>query len=314
MNNSTISEKRIAVVGAGGVGGYLGAMLAKTFPHVSLAVRGDRLTSIREHGLILHSDHSGEITARPERAVSTAELGPQDFIFICVKNYSLEQVCRELSGSVSDHTVIIPVMNGVDPAQRIRSLLDAGTVVEALIYIVAFANHDFSITQQGDFANLRIGMEHPTAAESACIREVADILSLAGIDHKIASDIRLEIWRKYILNCAYNVATACYDNTIGQLRRDPQKAGEYEALVWEAYHVGCAEGVRLKEDHAASIIRKFYNELAEDATSSLQRDVRAGKPAEVDTFSGYIVREAERLGIDAPVSKRMYDMLKKKGY
>ena len=123
----------------------------------------------------------------------------------------------------------------------------------------------------------------------------------------------MEIWRKYILNCAYNVATAYYDNTIGELRSDPRKAAEYEALVNEAWQVALAKGVAVTQEHVDAIIHRFYKELAGNATSSLQRDIRAGRTAETETFSGYIVHEGKKLGLDLPVSSKMYDGLKKAG-
>lgn len=308
--NQEIINKRIAVVGIGGVGGYLAGMLGRVCGHLTLAARGGRRESILESGLVLHSDYKGEIRVGPEHAVPVSEMGEQDYIFVCVKNYSLEEVCREMEHAVTENTVIIPVMNGVDPGERIRSLLGRGTVVDSLIYIVAFANEDYSITQQGDFANLRIGIKNADGSQQTKVREVSAILEGADIDHQIAEDIEVEIWRKYILNCAYNTESAYYDNAIGQLRSDPVKAKEYEALVQEAYEVALAKGVGVKQEHVDAILHRFYYELAEDATSSLQRDIRAGKRAEVETFSGYIAQEAERLGISVPVTEKMYEGLK----
>lgn len=305
-------DKKIAVVGVGGVGGYLAGMLVKAYPHVTLVARGERGESIRENGLVLHSDFHGEIVAKPEKTVScSTELEPQDYIFICVKNYSLEEACRELKSAVTDNTVIIPVMNGADPGERTREYLGKGIVIDSLIYIVAFANADYSVTQQGGFASLRIGMKCPNEVEQAKLAETSELLKGANIDHKISADIEREIWRKYILNCAYNVTTAYYDNTIGELRNDPKKAREYEQLVEEAYEVAVKKGVHVKPEHKEAIIHRFYHELADDATSSLQRDVNAGRPTEVETFSGYLVREAKRLGVEVPASERMYEELKK---
>lgn len=320
---NTLTDKRVAVVGVGGVGGYLAGMLGQVCPHLTLAARGGRKESLQRNGLILHSDYKGELTAVPEQVVETKDLKEQDFIFICVKNYSLEEVCRELAPAVTDETVIIPVMNGVNPGERVRSYLGRGTVVDSLIYIVAFANEDYSITQQGDFARLCIGIKDaavPQENEAAVYQkkaapqekaaETAALLTAADIDCEVAADIEVEIWRKYILNCAYNVETAFYDNTIGQLRRDEKKAKEYEALVNEAYQVGLAKGVAIRQEHIDAIIHRFYYELADDATSSLQRDIRAGHRSEVDVFGGYIVREAERHGIPVPVSLKMYEKLR----
>lgn len=305
-----IADKRIAVVGIGGVGGYLAGMLGQVCPHLTLAARGARKESLEKEGIILHSEYKGELRAVPEQVVETGELPEQDIIFICVKNYSLEEVCRELGQAVSDRTILIPVMNGVNPGERVRDLLGKGTVVDALIYIVAFANEDFSITQQGDFARLCIGIKNADALQQKKVEEAAALLTAAGIDFEVAEDIEVEIWRKYILNCAYNVVTAYYDNDIGQLRKEERKAKEYEALVREAEQVALAKGVAIKKEHTDAIIDRFYHGYADNATSSLQRDIRAGRRSEADVFSGYIVREAEKYGISVPVSSRMYEKLK----
>lgn len=308
-----LTGKKIAVVGAGGVGGFLAGMLGRVCPHLTLAARGTRKEAIFKNGLVLHSEYKGEITVHPETVTEISGMTEQDYIFVCVKNYSLENVCRELEHAVTEDTVIIPVMNGVDPGDRIRSLISRGTVVDSLIYIVSFANEDYSVTQQGDFADLRIGITDAGASEKAKIGEVSAILRTADIDHQVSDEIEVEIWRKYILNCAYNVATAYYDNTIGELRRDPRKAAEYEALVNEAWQVALAKGVAVTQEHVDAIIHRFYKELAGNATSSLQRDIRAGRTAETETFSGYIVHEGKKLGLDLPVSSKMYDGLKKAG-
>ena len=171
-----LTDKKIAVVGAGGVGGYMAGMLGRACTHMSVAARGERQAALREHGIVLHSDHNGEIVSRPERIVTIAELGEQDYIFVCVKNYSLESVCKDLQPAVGRDTVIVPVMNGADTGERIRQFIGKGIVVDSLIYIVTFANEDFSITQQGDFANLRIGIQNADDAQKRKIDEVSEIL------------------------------------------------------------------------------------------------------------------------------------------
>lgn len=308
-----IKDKKIAVIGIGGVGGYVAGMLAKAYPHVTMVARGARGESIRENGLVLHSDYKGEIVAKPERVVPVREMGQQDYIFICVKNYSLEDVCENIRDMVTDDTVIIPVMNGVDPGEKIRSLIGRGTVVDSLIYTVAFANADFSISQQDTFTWLCIGIKNADQGQQEKVTQVAEILKGADIDYKDDGDIEVDIWRKYILNCAFNVMTAFYDNTIGELRRDTVKAQQYETLVWEAASVGRAKGVALTDEHIQEVIHKFRHVHADNATSSLQRDFQiCKKQTELETFSGYIVQEAKRLGVSIPISEEMYQGLKAK--
>lgn len=353
MHSDRKINPKIAVVGLGGVGGYLAGMLAKTHAQVTFAARGERLRAIHDNGFTLHSDYHGEIHVTPKAAVTAEELDVQDVIFLCVKNYSLEEACAQIAHAVTENTVVVPVMNGVDPGDRARAYLKKGIVVDALIYIVAFANRDFSVTQQGKFARLEIGLAHADA-QSACGTTGADaqpliepasagpcqtdrlagadvqqtdgtidtaarqeaalalvdrILSDADIDHNVAQDIQREIWRKYILNCAFNVTTAYYNCPIGEIRGEKTRAAEYEALVNEAYQVALAKGVAVTQAHIDAIIDRFYHEYADDASSSLQRDVSRHKQSELETFSGYLVREARRLGVPAPVSERMYEGL-----
>ena len=277
--SETLLNKRIAIVGIGGVGGYLGAMLAHAYPHVTLAARGKRLEHIKEHGLTLHSVYSGEITAFPEHVTTADAIGPQDYIFVCVKNYSLEDVCRQITPFVDDHTVLIPVMNGVDTGERMRNLLKKGTVIDSLIYIVAYASPDFSITQIGNLASLRIGIKNASKEQSENVLEASALLSGAHIHHKIADNIIAAIWRKYILNCAYNITTARYNRTIGQLREDPETAAQYETLVRESWLVSEAAGAGVPETSINEIIDQFYHKLDPASTSSLQRDIWAGRPS-----------------------------------
>lgn len=303
---------RIAVVGLGGVGGYLAGVLGQMFPHLTVVARGARKKAVEENGIVVHGDFSGELVTRPEAVVSDASLlGTQDVIFICVKNYSLEQACESLKGHVGPETIVIPVMNGVDPAERTAKALATPNVLHAVIYIVAFVNKDYSVTQQGKFATIRIGAEE--AALNARAQEFVPLMNCTGLKADVPGDILAQVWRKYILNCAYNVMTARYDLPVGPLREDPEKAEEYRALLEETWLLSKAEGVNLPHEKIDEMYGSFLHEMRSDATSSLQRDVEAGKQSELETFSGYAVREGERLGVPMPVSKRMYEALKKKG-
>lgn len=311
MNRNEYSKKRIAVVGIGGVGGYIAGMLTRVSDQVTLCARGERGRSIRENGLVLHSDFNGESTTHPLRVVDSADqLGEQDIILVCVKNYSLEEVGHLLNKVVKEDTIVMPIMNGVDPGDTLRRCLNQGRVIDSLIYIVSFANADYSITQQGDFADVIFGVMNADEKEQAAVAEVAEIMRLAGITYKVSDDVVAEIWKKYIFNCAYNVLTAAYDNNVGQLRSDEKKVQEIRDLIHEAYLVAVAKGVHVNEADEKALVNRFLYEVADDGTSSLQRDINAKKTAETETFGGYVVKEAEKLGIDAPVSQRMYDILK----
>ena len=311
MMSETSNRTKIAVVGVGGVGGFLAGAIGTAYEKdLTLVARGVRMEQLKAQGLILHSDLRGELCVHPKAIVTAQELEEQDVIFLCVKNYSLEEACAQIRHAVGEHTVVIPVMNGVDPGDRVRAALGRGIVVDSLIYIVAFIGADGGIVHQGDFARMRIGIKNADEQEQKAVAQVSEILAAAGVEHLVADDIELEIWRKYILNCAYNVATAAYDNNVGELRADPAKAKEFEDLVSEAYEVAKAKGVAVRPEHRDEFFDRFRYTYRDDATSSLQRDLNAGKRAEIETFSGYLVREAKRLGVAAPVSEKMYGLLK----
>lgn len=301
-------NKKIAVFGIGGVGGYLASLLCNTYSNVTLVARNQRKEAIEKQGMILHSEFSGEITSHPYKVCTSQELEPQDIIFVSVKNYSLESVCEEIKHAIRDDTIIVPIMNGVDPGQRMRQYLQKGIVIDALIYIVSFANEDYSITQIGNYANLFIGKNNASDQEKEIIQEVCELLVNAKINCKVAEDIEAAIWKKYILNCAFNVATAYYDQSIGQLREDEKKSKEYRELILEAYEVCRAKNINVPQSDIDEILNKFYA-YDYNATSSLLRDYRAHKKTEVETFSGYIVKEARKLNIDIPVSEKMYQGL-----
>ena len=304
-------ETKIAVIGLGGVGGMIASMLASHGKQITVVARGERAAAIRKNGLVLHSDLKGEIQAMPAELVEDAsELKDPELIFICVKNYSLEEVCTSLYPVVNEKTIIVPVMNGVDPGDRIRVMLPKCTVVDSLIYIIGYANADYSVTQEGQPLRIEIGKNHPTQKEAIAVKQVEKVMREADLNVHVTEDIICGIWQKYILNCAYNVATAAHDKTVGELRNDPQLSREYEALVWEAYNVGKRMGVALKPEHAEHVIWRFYHEYPDSATSSMHRDFRAKHPAELETFSGYIVKQAMRLGVDAPVSRMYYEICK----
>lgn len=303
---------KITVLGLGGVGGYIGALLADTYEEVTFVVRGERGKQIAKEGMPLLSDYRGERLVHPCQVVESAEQLPvQDYVFLCVKNYSLEEACQTLKNCVDEHTVVIPVMNGADPGDRVREYLGKGIVLDSLIYIVAFRD-GMKIVQQGNFANVRIGKKDPNAEEQSCLQQAAELMNGAGVDCKVEEDIEAAIWRKYMLNCAYNVATAYYNQPIGPLRADPKKSAEYEALVMEALTVAQAKGVHVDTKDTNYIIWRFYYDHAENASSSLQRDMDAKHQTELETFCGYIVREAERLQVLTPIMKRMYEEMKER--
>ncbi len=306
-------KERIAVIGIGGVGGYLAGALAKAYSHVTVAARGERKKSIEENGLVLHSGYLGEFTAYPEKVVTDiSEAGEQDYIFVCVKNYSLKEVCGSMGDAVGENTVIIPVMNGVDPGETARKNLNRGIVLDSLIYIVSYADEDYSIVQTGNIAHVHIGVKAGGSREKEAIMDTDRILKGANIDSRTEEDIEKAIWKKYCFNCAYNVLTAYYMTDTEGIRVRKERLEEFSELLKEAIAVASAKDIQLGESYYQKQMERFTIHLNPGDSSSLKRDLEKGGSNELETFSGYLVKEAGRLGVPVPVSRRCYEEIKRR--
>lgn len=304
-------NNKICIAGVGAVGGLLAAMLGKKQENnLCLIARGTRAEAIRSYGVVLHSQFYGEQICHPDNVSETGEeIGIQDYVFVCVKNYSLDQIAKQLRSCIDSHTVVVPVMNGVEPGERLRALFPDAVVCDALIYTASAANPDYSVTQIGSYTYMYVGTQVQDEKHAAGVKQLYEILRAVDFDVRLPDDIQSEIWQKYILNCAFNTVTARYLVTSGDIRRNEAMKKDIYALLSEAYTVGTREGVRLPENLVEEKYHFMMEKQAEGATSSMRRDVEAHRPTEMDAFLGTIVRKAARHGIEVPVTQRYYKEL-----
>ena len=307
-----MKNKKVCVVGLGGVGGYLGCMLAHHYDNIYFFARGERLKSIKKDGLKLSSDAFGEFTTYPAMASNNPEeMGIMDYIILTVKNYSLEQVCDEISPMIDNHTVIIPLLNGVGVSDNIRNLIDKGHVLDGLIYITSGANEDFSIHHTSPYGIVHIGYERRNQYDENILSSVQKLLQGADITCEIESDIEAAIWTKYILNCAYNVVTAYYKATTRDLRKHEIAMMQLRSLLDEACSVARCLKVNIPHDLEEVHFKHILQNQSESATSSLNRDIILGRQNELDTFSGQLLKSASSCGLKIPLTEFFYEELKK---
>ena len=305
-----MNNKKVCIVGLGGVGGYIGCMLAQHFDNIYFFARGERLESFKEKGLKLYSETNGEFTVFPTMASNdAAELGVMDYIFLSVKNFSLEQVCTEISAMIDEHTVIIPLLNGVEVSDKIRTLIGKGFVLDGLIYITSGAYKDFSIHHTSSYGTVHIGNGLHGQNVKNILSEVQELLQSANITCVIETDIESAIWTKYILNCAYNVVTAYYKATTGDIKKNVVAVMQLKLLLEEACTVARTLKINiadnLEEVHLTHILQK----QSESATSSLNRDIIAGRQNELDIFSGKLLELAASCQLKLPMTEFFYKEL-----
>ena len=287
---------KLTIIGIGGVGGLLAGVLVRRYgADITLIARGERLRQLREQGLTLRADAYGSFTVQPGALTDRPETLPvQDAVLVCVKNGGLAQAAAQIAPLVDEHTLVLPVMNGVSAGDHLRRLLGKGHILDSVIYTVSSVENGGVITQKGGFTQIYMGGE---GAEP-----LAAYLRGAGIEARAEADVQAAIWSKYVLNCAYNVVTARWGITIGDIKRSEPLTADYRALMEEAWRVGRARGVNLPDDLVAQHMVRLMN-CTDDSTSSLSRDFDAGRAGEMDIFTGEVVRMAEESGIDVPVSR-----------
>ncbi|HEY8889558.1 MAG TPA: 2-dehydropantoate 2-reductase [Clostridium sp.] len=308
-----MNNKKVCVVGLGGVGGYLGCMLAHHYDNIYFFARGERLTSIKKNGLKLYSDAFGEFTTYPAMASNKAEaMGVMDYIILSVKNFSLEKVCTEILPMIDQHTIIIPLLNGVGTSDNIRKFIGKGHVLDGLIYITTGANKDFSIHHTSAYGVVHIGYDLQNQYDENILSEVQKLLQGANITCVIENDIETAIWTKYILNCAYNVVTAYYKATTEDIRKDEIAIQQLKSLLEEACSVARRLKVNIPDDLEEVQMNHILQKQSGSATSSLNRDITLGRQNELETFSGQLLESASSCQLKIPMTEFFYKELKER--
>ena len=300
---------KLMVTGIGGVGGYLASFLNTYYPgQVTLIARKARKESLAAKGLVLHSEYFGEHVTHPAVTDTPANAGIQDVIFVCVKNYSLEAALKAVIPCIGADTIVFLIQNGIDHAEKAREIVPQGHIIDAAVSVNSQYNDDFSIEQSGKFARIFFGSD-----DADSCRRVEEILAHEGLRiHNEGAAIGTQIWIKYITNCAFNVITAYYEETIGAIFARPDGKEQFHTLLEEATNVGRATGIALPEDLVETIYGRVIAQKNKDVYSSLANDIMAGRKSELDTFSGLLVRTAEKVHVAVPLSAMMYHAIAKR--
>ena len=297
---------KIAVIGAGGVGGYFGARLAQGGHEVTFVARGRHLAAIRERGLAIESA-LGAATVRCAATDDVASLPPVDVAMLCVKLWDVEATAPKLARVVANGGVVIPFQNGVESADWVAAALGPSHVLGGVAYIAATIREPGVIAHTGTMARLRVGAfpGGPVGRAAA----FAEACRAAGVEVEHAPDIRLALWEKFVFLASFSGITAAARAPIGVVRSDPDLRATLEAAMREAWAVGRARGVALPDDFVAKQLA-FADGLPAAMRSSMQNDLEAGFRLEVPWLSGGVARMAREAGLGAPVHATLHAVLK----
>jgi len=280
---------RIAVVGLGGVGAYICAMLSKTQNDVVGFARGEHLKQIQENGLEIVEDENTWNTQIDARDLENAE-GYFDVVLFCVKSYDLEDAYKKMVLHVDSETILLSFSNGVGNGDVLRTL-SSSKVLNACVYIISHVEKFGTIRKKGKVFAAVFGSLH---VES---EKLAKIFESAGLRCKTPENIQEAIWKKYMFISAFATACSYYENTIGYVYEHHKE--EVTTLLNEIAEVAHEKGIEIADEVAKALATA--SKIPYDSSPSMYLDFKNKKRVELESLSGYI---------KTPLMQKMYEELK----
>lgn len=289
---------KVGVMGAGAVGSYFGARLARAGAEVVLVGRGEHLARVASEGLAVASC-DGDFHVEPRAVTDPALIGPCDLVLVCVKSGDTDAAATELPPLVGPQTVIVSLQNGVENDERLEQVFP-GQVLPALCYVGARIDAPGTVIHS---AAGRVILGEWDGAVSERLQRIARTLEEAGVPVKTSAEIRVELWKKLLWNLGFNTVSALTRATVAEMLGHPGVRRVLAAAMDEAVAVARASGVPLEADLPERVIQgsAAFGALK---TSMLQ-DVEKGRPLEADALNGAVVRLGRRQGIPTPVNETL---------
>lgn len=302
--------REVAVVGAGAVGSFFGAMLARAGHRVVLIGRPLHVQAIERDGLRL--DMVGRVEAvRVTASTELAAARAADLVLFCVKSTDTESVARELAPLLAPGAVVVSLQNGVENAPTIARHMHQA-VVPAVVYVATAMTGPGTVKHFGR-GDLVIGALDPAVmgdpAVGDLLRELVGFFGTAGVGVKISDDVMAELWSKLMVNCAYNAISALAQAPYARLAALPEVAAIQREVVREVVALAQAEGIALQLDMSLQAMERIAVAMPAQLSSTAQ-DVARRKPTEIDHLNGFVARRARELGVDTPINRTLHALVK----
>jgi 2-dehydropantoate 2-reductase len=295
---------RIAVVGAGAVGGYFGGMLARAGAPLVMIGRAAFVEAVRKSGLVLDTEQFKE-TVHPETSTEMAAAKGADVVLFSVKTTDTVAAAQELAKYISPPTRVVSLQNGVNNAEEIRAAsgIDA---LPAVVYVAA------AMPVAGQLKHLGRG-DLVVGPKSERTERIANLFLRAQVPCRISENIEGELWTKLLWNCALNAISGLGRVTYGEILANADAKGVVEAVVYEVLAVARAKGIHPPgfEDPRVALAGAF--QIAEQMSgtrSSTAQDMARSKRTEIDSLNGHVARLGEELKIPVPVNHTLYTLVK----
>jgi 2-dehydropantoate 2-reductase len=298
---------RIAVVGAGGVGGGFGVALAKAGADVTFIARGAHLAAMQRAGLKVTGARGDSHLVPTQATENPAEVGPVDIVLFCVKLWDIESAGERIKPLIGPDTAVIPLQNGIDAHERLLPILGTRAVMCGVAQLSASITAPGEITQVGTFMRMVFG-----ELDGKMTKRGQDFLALclkAGFEATLSEQILTDLWMKFILLASNAGMMSLARQPIGNLRDDPDMRPIFLAAYTEAAAVGRAKGIALPAD-AVERIAEATKHFPPGMKASMALDLDRGNRLEVPWLSGKVAELGRQFGIPTPTHGMMYAMLK----
>ena len=295
---------RIAVIGAGAVGGYFGGLLARAGAPVVFVGRAGFAEAVKKNGLILDT-LSFQESVRVEASSELSAARGAELVLFCVKTTDTEAVARELAPLLAAEAIVISMQNGADNAARIRAASGIAALPDA-VYVAAAVPEPGRVKHAGR-GDLVVG------PRDARTEKVAAVFERAGVPCRISENIEGELWTKLLMNCAGNAISALARVTYGTIAADEDARTLVAAVVREVLEVARAAGAQVPGMETPEAVIATALKLSAQmshATSSTAQDLERGKRTEIASLNGYVARRGAELGVAAPVNQALYALVK----
>ena len=298
---------KIAIMGTGGVGGYYGGLLAQSGQEVTFIARGAHLRAIREQGLKVKSVH-GDFTVSSAKATDTpAEVGPMDMILFATKTYQTDEAAQLITPMVAQNTVIVPLQNGIDAADRIGRVVGMEHLLGGVTWLSAAIEAPGLIGQYSQFRRIALG--EFSGETTPRLKAAFDALQATGATVEVSDAILKVLWTKFVFIAPVMAMGSLTRVTFGEYRHVPEARTVLTEAISEVAAVAKAKGVTLDKDVVDTTLA-FIDSSAPGIKPSMQRDVESGKPSELESMIGAVVRLGAEHNVPTPAMKFAYAMLK----
>ena len=297
---------RIAVMGAGSIGGYFGGMLARGGNQVTLIARGPNLTAIKEKGLRIVSDE-GEFFVHCDATDDPAQAGVVDLIFLTVKTYHNSGAIPAMLPMVGRDTVVLCLQNGIDSYQAAAEGVGADKVLPGAAYIEAGLPEPGVVTQTGSVVRIEFG--EPDGGDSERGQRIVQTLEHSGIPARFNPDIQQTLWSKFLFIATMAGVTTLSRQTMAQLMPRPEWRQVIVGCMQEIAAVGRDSGIRLDPD-IVDITIQYIDSSLEQLQASMHSDILAGRPLELEALTGAVIRAGRKINTPTPINDVIYAMLK----